>query len=142
MEMENCLVTKKHKLGIFDILKEALLNFSKNINFLIFSLLASLPLFLLEKIYGAEAFALSAFFGRGNKRQGCLLMLVFFAWRLLLRLPCIATKCYDGGRGWFLVQLGLFCIANVIKWVGCLVYFYDCKRQKLEKKVYDAGREV
>ncbi|XP_058005739.1 uncharacterized protein LOC110652030 [Hevea brasiliensis] len=86
-----------------------------------------------DKVQGAEAFALSALLIRGNKQQGRLLMLLVFAWGLVVRLPCLCVGCDQGGNG-ILVQMSLYCIGNVTNWLACLVYFYDCKRQKLEKK--------
>lgn len=95
-----------------------------------------------EKIYGVQALALSLLFTRDSKRQGRLLMLVFLAWGLGLRLASLYAGCYEGGTG-IIVQISLFCIGNVIKWVACMVYFYDCKRQMLEKKVdEEVGRKV
>ena len=86
-----------------------------------------------EGIYGGEALALSAYFCKGSKGRGVLLMFVFFVWGLGLRLPCLLFGCYEGGIG-IVAQISLFCLGNVLKWVVCMVYFYDCKKRTLEKK--------
>jgi hypothetical protein len=102
----------------------------------------SIVISVLEGIYGDEAFALSDYYSKGSERRGLLLMLVFFVWGLSLRLSCLYLGCYEGGRG-MVVQTGLFCLGNVLKWVVCMVYFYDCKKRILEKKVdEEVGRDV
>ena len=102
----------------------------------------SIVISLLEGIYGGEAFALSAYFSKGSERRGQILMLVFFVWGLSLRLPCVYIGCYEGGRG-IVVRQSLFCLGNVLKWVVCVVYFYDCKKRTLEMKVDEqVGRDI
>ncbi|KAM4109896.1 hypothetical protein ACJW30_03G154100 [Castanea mollissima] len=102
----------------------------------------SIVISVLEGIYGGEAFALSAYFNKGSEGRGLLLMLVFFVWGLGLRLPCLYFGCYEGGRG-IVAQISLFCLGNVLKWVVCMVYFYDCKKRILEKKVdEEVGRDI
>uniref|UniRef100_A0A2N9GPV5 Uncharacterized protein n=1 Tax=Fagus sylvatica TaxID=28930 RepID=A0A2N9GPV5_FAGSY len=102
----------------------------------------SIVISVLERIYGGEAFVLSAYYSKGSEVRGLLLMLVFFVWGLSLRLSCLYLGCYEGGRG-IVVQTGLFCLGNVLKWVVCMVYFYDCKRRTLEKKAdEEVGREI
>ena len=102
----------------------------------------SIVISVLEGIYGGEAFALSADFSKGSEGRGLLLMLVFFVWGLGLRLPCLYFGCYEGGRG-IVAQISLFCLGNVLKWVVCMVYFYDCKKWILEKKVdEEVGRDI
>ncbi|KAK7843235.1 hypothetical protein CFP56_012815 [Quercus suber] len=91
-----------------------------------------------EGIYGGEALALSAYFCKGSKGRGVLLMFVFYVWGLGLRLPCLLFGCYEGGIG-IVAQISLFCLGNVLKWVVCMEYFYDCKKRTLEKK---SGEEV
>lgn len=39
------------------------------------------------------------------------------------------------------VQISLFCIGNVVDFLACLVYFYDCKRQKVEKADQEVEKE-
>ena len=102
----------------------------------------SIVISVLEGIYGGDAFALSAYFSKGSEGRGLLLMLVFFVWGLGLRLPCLYFGCYEGGRG-IVAQISLFCLGNVLKWVVCMVYFYDCKKRILEKKVdEEVGRDI
>ncbi|KAL0004164.1 hypothetical protein SO802_011725 [Lithocarpus litseifolius] len=102
----------------------------------------SVVISVLEGIYGGEAFALSAYFSKGSEGRGLLLMLVFFVWGLGLRLPCLYFGCYEGGRG-IVAQISSFCLGNVLKWVVCMVYFYDCKKRILEKKVdEEVGRDI
>ena len=98
----------------------------------------SIVISVLEGIYGYEAFALSAYFSKGSERRGLILMIVFFVWGLGLRLPCLYFGCYEGWLG-ISVQISLFCLRNVLKWLVCMVYFYDCKKRTLEKKF---GEEV
>ncbi|XP_023918356.2 uncharacterized protein LOC112029905 [Quercus suber] len=102
----------------------------------------SIVISVLEGIYGGEAFALSAYFSKGSEGRGLLLMLVFFVWGLGLRLPCLYFGCYEGGRG-IVAQISLFCLGNVLKLVVCMIYFYDCKKRILEKKVdEEVGRDI
>ena len=102
----------------------------------------SIVISVLEGISGYEAFALSAYFSKGSERRGLILMIVFFVWGLGLRLPCLYFGCYEGWLG-ISVQISLFCLRNVLKWLVCMVYFYDCKKRILEKKVdEEVGRDV
>ncbi|KAK3223289.1 hypothetical protein Dsin_010314 [Dipteronia sinensis] len=94
----------------------------------------SVVISMLEEIYGAEALALSAYFNRGSEERGQSLMLVFFVWGLGLRLPCLILGCHESGNG-IIVQVLFSGLGNVIKWVACMIYFYDCKKRILEKKV-------
>ncbi|KAL4639139.1 hypothetical protein ACB092_03G196400 [Castanea dentata] len=95
-----------------------------------------------EGIYGGEALALSDYLCKGSKGRGVLLMFVFFVWGLGLRLTCLYFGCYEGGIG-IVAQISLFCLGNVLKWVVCMVYFCDCKKQTLEKKFdEEVGRDV
>ncbi|XVF84935.1 hypothetical protein PTKIN_Ptkin17bG0079000 [Pterospermum kingtungense] len=94
----------------------------------------SMVISILEGVYGHEALALSAYFIRGSERRGLLLMLVFFVWGNGLRLPCLYGRCFEGGYG-IVAQVGLLCVCHVIKWIACMVCFYDFKERVLEKKV-------
>ncbi|KAJ0037383.1 hypothetical protein Pint_23015 [Pistacia integerrima] len=89
---------------------------------------------ILEEIKGVEALALSAYFSRGNEKRGRVLMLVFFVWGVCLRLPCLVFGCYESGNG-MVLQNVFYSLGNLIKWVACMVYFYDCKKRILEKKI-------
>ncbi|KAG7979508.1 hypothetical protein I3843_05G135400 [Carya illinoinensis] len=102
----------------------------------------SIIISVLEGTYGAEALALSAYFSKDFERRGMFLMLVFFVWEQGLRLPCLYFGCYEGGIE-ILVQVSLFCLGNMLKWVVCVIYFYDCKKRTLEKKFdEEVGREI
>ncbi|KAI4328236.1 hypothetical protein L6164_020609 [Bauhinia variegata] len=100
----------------------------------------SIVISVLEEIYGVRALRLSYFFSRGNQERGLLLMLVFFVLGLCLRVSCVSLGCYKGGYGIFL-QIGLFCVLTTVKWLSCMVYFYDCKERKMEKKVGEKADE-
>lgn len=94
----------------------------------------SIVISVLDGIYGIGALRVSYFFSRGNQKRGLILMLVFFVLGLCLRLSCVSRGCYKGGSGIFL-QIGVLTVVNTLKWVSCVVYFYDCKERKMEKKV-------
>ncbi|KAK9288791.1 hypothetical protein L1049_017256 [Liquidambar formosana] len=99
----------------------------------------SIVVSILEKRYGVEAFAVSEYLVRGNEQRGLFLMLVFFAWGIVLRLPCLYGECNEIGSK-IVPQITLFCLGNVMKWVVCVVYFYDCKKRILEK-IDEEGEE-
>ena len=92
---------------------------------------------VLEEKQGDIALGVSAYVSRGCRRRGLFLMLIFFVWRLALRLSCLYVGWYEGGSGIVVtaVQVSLVCFGNVLKWVAFMVYFYDCKKRFLEKKV-------
>ncbi|KAJ1379884.1 hypothetical protein SESBI_46490 [Sesbania bispinosa] len=94
----------------------------------------SIVISVVDGIYGIGALRVSYFFSRGNQKRGLILMLVFFALGLCLRLSCLFFGCYKGGNGIFL-QIGLLTVVNTLKWVACVIYFNDCKERKMEKKV-------
>lgn len=83
--------------------------------------------------YGAQALGKSAYYVKGSELRGFLLMLVFFLWGFVLRFSSLFFGWYEKERG-VIVQVGLFCVGNVMKWVVCTVYFFDCEAQVLEKK--------
>ncbi|XP_020227661.1 uncharacterized protein LOC109808896 [Cajanus cajan] len=102
----------------------------------------SLVISVLERIYGIDALAVSAYFSRGSHRRGLFLMLIFFALGHLLRLSCYHVGGYEQENGFF-VQVGLFCVVNPLKWVVCVIYFHDCKERKLEMKTdEESGKDV
>ncbi|XP_022735621.1 uncharacterized protein LOC111288985 [Durio zibethinus] len=97
----------------------------------------ALVISVLEETYGIEAFELSAYFSRGSTQRGLLLMLVFVVWEIVFRLPCFFERYSErlGGILFSSVCTGLICIGNLMKWVVSVVYFFDCKKRILEKKV-------
>ncbi|XP_028783712.1 uncharacterized protein LOC114757006 [Neltuma alba] len=94
----------------------------------------SIVISVLEGIHGIDALVLSGYFNRGCQRRGLFLMLFFFAWGQFLRIPCLYIGCYKEGNG-IIVQAGLFCVVNLLKWVACMIYFHECKERKVKKKV-------
>ncbi|KAF9624612.1 hypothetical protein IFM89_012034, partial [Coptis chinensis] len=89
---------------------------------------------VLDDKHGVEAFEASGYFSRGNKKRGFQLMLIFFVWRIVLRLSCVYVGGHEKWIGLVATSF-LSCVGNVMKWVVCVVYFYDCKKRVLEKKV-------
>ncbi|WVZ24900.1 hypothetical protein V8G54_003444 [Vigna mungo] len=97
---------------------------------------------VVEGIYGIGAIRVSYFFSRGNQQRGLLLMFVFFALGLCLRLSCVSLQCYKRGYGIFL-QIGLLTVVNTLKWVSCMIYFHDCKERKMEKQIdEESGKDL
>ncbi|KAK9271663.1 hypothetical protein L1049_002026 [Liquidambar formosana] len=92
---------------------------------------------ILEGKHGDVALGVSAYLSRGSRRRGLFLVLVFFVWRLALRVSCLYVGWHEGGSGIVVTatQVCLVCLENVIKWVVFMIYFYDCKKRFLEKKV-------
>ena len=92
---------------------------------------------VLEEKQGVIALGVSAYISRGCRRRGLFLMLIFFVWRLALRLSCLYVGWSEGGSGIGVTaaHVSLVCFGNVVKWVAFMVYFYDCKKRFLEKKV-------
>ncbi|KAK9108024.1 hypothetical protein Syun_024035 [Stephania yunnanensis] len=89
---------------------------------------------ILEGKHGLEAFWAALYYSRGSRTRGMCLMLVFFVWRTVLRLLCVYVGGYEKWTG-LVITSGLSCIGNVLKWVVCMVFFYDCKSRVLEKKM-------
>uniref|UniRef100_K7KQW7 Transmembrane protein n=1 Tax=Glycine max TaxID=3847 RepID=K7KQW7_SOYBN len=97
---------------------------------------------IVDGIYAIGALRVSYYLSTGNQKRGLLLMLVFFALGLCLRLSCVSLECYKGGYGIF-VQIGLLTVLNTLKWVSCMIYFSDCKERKMEKKVdEESGKDL
>ncbi|KAF8378310.1 hypothetical protein HHK36_029649 [Tetracentron sinense] len=100
---------------------------------------------ILEERHGVLALESSAYFSRGNRRCGLFLMLFFFVWTFGLRLSCLFVGWHERGSGGLVTSahVSLLCVGNVMKWVVCMVYYYDCKKRILEKKVdVELGGEV
>ncbi|KAG5000115.1 hypothetical protein AAZX31_08G132600 [Glycine max] len=97
---------------------------------------------VVDGIYGIGALRVSYYLSRGNQKRGLLVMLVFFALGLCLRLSCVSLGCYKGGYGIF-VQIGLLAVLNTLKWLSCMIYFSDCKERKMQKKVdEESGKDL
>lgn len=96
---------------------------------------------VLDDKHGLDALGASGYFCRGSRNRGLNLMMMFFVWRIFLRLSCY----YVGGHEkWIdlVVTSFLSCVGNVMKWVVCTVYFYDCKKRTMEKKFDTEEEEV
>lgn len=94
---------------------------------------------VLEEKHGDIAIGVAAYLSRGSRRRGFLLMLVFLLWRLGLRLLCVYLfwgNKWGGARAAATVaQVLSVCLGNLFKWVVLMVYYWDCKRRFLEKKI-------
>ncbi|KAK9271605.1 hypothetical protein L1049_001967 [Liquidambar formosana] len=100
---------------------------------------------VLEEKQGDVALVISSYLTRGRRQCGLLLTVVFFVFSHGLRLLCLYVRWHQVGRGIVItaVQICLMCVGNVMKWVVFVVYFYDCKKRNLEKKVDgEEGRAV
>nr|XP_011457339.1 PREDICTED: uncharacterized protein LOC105349399 [Fragaria vesca subsp. vesca] len=95
----------------------------------------SVVISILEGRYGTKAIASAISYSFGNEWRGFRLMLVFFAWEVGLRLPCFHFDCKGTWSVGILIQIGLFCLGNVVKWVAFTIYFYGCKNREIERKL-------
>ncbi|CAA7036063.1 unnamed protein product [Microthlaspi erraticum] len=91
-----------------------------------------------DDICGIDALSLSALYRRGHERRDLWMMLVFLVFALATRVPCLYCKCSlsSSGNGVLYTGLyvGLICVGNVVKWLACVVRYYDCKVSFLRKK--------
>ncbi|PQQ18314.1 uncharacterized protein Pyn_36025 [Prunus yedoensis var. nudiflora] len=102
----------------------------------------SVVISILEGTSGIKAFGQAIYLTNGCERRGFILMLIFCAWEVGLRLPCLYIGGYERGNYIGLVaQVSLFCFGNVLKWIACMIYFYDCKNRPLEKKLIMKGKK-
>ncbi|KAH0991639.1 hypothetical protein GBA52_003122 [Prunus armeniaca] len=102
----------------------------------------SVVISILEGTRGIKAFGQAIYLTSGCEWKGFILMLIFCAWEVGLRLPCLYIGSYERGNYIGLVaQVSLFCFGNVLKWVACMIYFYDCKNRALEKKLIMKGKK-
>ncbi|WZZ16770.1 hypothetical protein YC2023_109859 [Brassica napus] len=87
-------------------------------------------------IYGTNALSLSYWYGRGHEKRDLLMMLMFLVFAIATRMPCLYSRCSLSGNGVLYtgVYVGLICVGNVVKWVACVVSYYDCRARVLEKK--------
>ncbi|CAI0455387.1 unnamed protein product [Linum tenue] len=88
----------------------------------------------------AEKEAGSWYISRGCRGRGFLLMVVFLVWRVFLRMVFGYYGYLNKESGSMVVLIavgegGLVWFGEVVNWVVCTVYYYDCKRRFLEKKV-------
>lgn len=92
---------------------------------------------ILEEKHGYIALGVAAYLSRGSRRKGFALMLAFFIWRLALRLSCLYFVGHSEESGFVatIVQVYLVCLGNVVKWSVFMVYYCDCKKRFLEKKI-------
>ncbi|KAA0053688.1 uncharacterized protein E5676_scaffold1119G00100 [Cucumis melo var. makuwa] len=92
---------------------------------------------ILDKNKGYIAIGVASYLSRGSRRLGFSLMMVFFVLKVAFGLPCLYSLWNEGSCGVLgnVVFVILNCVGNVVMWVVLMVYFYDCKREFLEKKV-------
>ncbi|KAF8086771.1 hypothetical protein N665_0613s0039 [Sinapis alba] len=89
-------------------------------------------------IYGTNALSLSYWYGRGHEKRDLLMMLMFLVLALGTRMPCLYSRCSESSSGngvlYTGLYVGLICVGNMVKWVACVVSYYDCRARVLEKK--------
>ncbi|CAK9322592.1 unnamed protein product [Citrullus colocynthis] len=92
---------------------------------------------ILDKNLGYIAIGVASYLSRGSRKLGFSLMMVFFVLKVVFGLPCLYALWNEGSCGVLgnVVFVSLNCVGNVVMWVVLMVYFYDCKREFLEKKV-------
>lgn len=92
---------------------------------------------ILDKNQGYIAIGVASYLSRGSRKLGFSLMMVFFVLKVVFGLPCLYALWNEGSCGALgnVVFVSLNCVGNVVMWVVLMVYFYDCKREFLEKKV-------
>ncbi|KAI4350739.1 hypothetical protein L6164_005160 [Bauhinia variegata] len=96
---------------------------------------------VLEEKDGDVALVVSAYFSRGNRISGILLMLFFLVWRFSLRLVGLFFGWNGGGTKilFIVLYIALLCLGNVFKWVAFLVYYSECRKGRSEKEVSASG---
>ncbi|XP_050224415.1 uncharacterized protein LOC126674084 [Mercurialis annua] len=93
---------------------------------------------ILEEKHGDVALGVSAYISRGRRKCGFLVMLVFFVWWVVLRLMGVYGMWSGKSRNWVMVcggEIFLGWLGNVGNWIVVTVYYYDCKKRFLEKKI-------
>ncbi|KAK9707365.1 hypothetical protein RND81_07G192600 [Saponaria officinalis] len=93
---------------------------------------SSLVVSVLGDIHGIDALVVSSRFSKGKEKLGCNLMMVFFVWGFVLRIPCIF---FDDGNVGIFVRSTLLWLGCLMKWVVCVVYCYECMGVVLEKRM-------
>lgn len=95
---------------------------------------------VLEEHSGITALGMSDYYGKHCKKIGFQLMLGFFVFGNILRLPCLYAGLCNGSVPGVLITstvMMLVSLGILVKWVSFLLYFYYCKQQTMEKKVDD-----
>ncbi|XP_038904922.1 uncharacterized protein LOC120091132 [Benincasa hispida] len=92
---------------------------------------------ILDKNKGYIAIGVASYLSRGSRKLGLSLMMVFFVLKMVFGFPCLYALWNEGSCGVLgnVVFVSLNCMENVVMWVVLMVYFYDCKREFLGKKV-------
>ncbi|CAI0455388.1 unnamed protein product [Linum tenue] len=95
---------------------------------------------ILEEKHGYIGIGVAGYISRGCRGRGFLLMVVFLVWRVFLRMVFGYYGYLNKESGSMVVLIavgegGLVWFGEVVNWVVCTVYYYDCKRRFLEKKV-------
>ncbi|KAA0053687.1 uncharacterized protein E5676_scaffold1119G00110 [Cucumis melo var. makuwa] len=92
---------------------------------------------ILDKNHGYIAIGVAAYLSRDSRKLGFSLMLVFFALKVAFGLPCLYALWHEGSCGALgnVVSVSFKCVGDIVMWVVLMVYFYDCKREFLEKKI-------
>nr|XP_011467190.1 PREDICTED: uncharacterized protein LOC105352276 [Fragaria vesca subsp. vesca] len=90
---------------------------------------------ILEGLHGTKAFGLAIYVSFGNEWAGFLLMLIFFASEVSLRLPCLYFGCKERWNPIYVAEISLLCFGNVLKWVVFNIYLHDCKNWIVEKRL-------
>ena len=87
---------------------------------------------ILEEKRAFEEFSESSNLLRGNWMRGTMLMVLDHAWSIFLGFP-ILFPSWDFRKGFAyeeVVHVVLVCFGRVMKWVVCMIYYYDCKNRK------------
>lgn len=78
------------------------------------------------------------YYGKHCEHTCFKLMLVFFVYSCILRLPCLFDGVYDDARvsvGVSVIVSFFVCLGSLVKWVAFVVYYNDCKAIFLANKV-------
>ncbi|KAK7339436.1 hypothetical protein VNO77_20101 [Canavalia gladiata] len=96
---------------------------------------------ILEEKEGDVALVIAANLSKGNRSSGILFVIGSLLWRQSLRLVCLFIAWNTGGSKMLIsvLQIILFFLANIIKWVFFVVYYVDCKKRRSEKEVSIEG---
>lgn len=82
--------------------------------------------------------SLSYWNGSGHEKCDLWMMLMFFVFAIVMRMPCLYSTCSESSNGngvlYTGLYIGLICVGNVVKWVACVVSYHACKTRVSEKK--------